>query len=125
MKLFVIGDSISQGFMSGAAARSDMAYSKWIAQKMGLEIGKDFRYPDWLANGLPFNLEEIFRALYRHYGSNIKGFEWLTVLQTINNSIDIAEDYYERGSGRPGIPYPGKVDFFNNVSVRGFTVADS
>ena len=52
MKLFVIGDSISQGFMSGAAARSDMAYSKWIAQKMGLEIGKDFRYPDWLANGL-------------------------------------------------------------------------
>src|SRR3712207_6958900 len=27
MKLFTIGDSISQGFMSGAAARTDLAYS--------------------------------------------------------------------------------------------------
>jgi len=121
----VIGDSISQGFMSGGAARSDLAYSALIAGKMGLRPDRDFRFPRWPVHGLPFNLEEIFRTLYRRYGSRISGFEWLTVLQTINRSIDQAEDFYERGGGQPEIPYPGGAEYFHNISVRGFTVADA
>ncbi len=37
MKLFTIGDSISQGVMSGAAARTDLAYSTLVAKKMELD----------------------------------------------------------------------------------------
>ena len=39
MKLFTIGDSIPQGFMSGAAARTNLAYSTLVAGCMGLEDG--------------------------------------------------------------------------------------
>lgn len=43
MKLFTLGDSISQGFMSGAAAQTDLAYSTLIARCMGLE--GEYEYP--------------------------------------------------------------------------------
>jgi hypothetical protein len=88
LKLFTIGDSVSQGFMSAAAARTDLTYSTLIARSMGLEDEDDFRYPKWELDGLPMNLEGIFRRLTERYGSNIRGPEWLTVLWTINSLID-------------------------------------
>jgi len=36
MKLFTIGDSISQGFMSMAAARTELSYSTLMARVLGL-----------------------------------------------------------------------------------------
>ena len=99
MKLFTIGDSVSQGFMSAAAARTDLTYSTLVARSMGLEIGTEYRYPEWAKDGLPLNLERAFRRLEERYGFNIRGAEWLTVLQTLNNVVDEAEDYYERGPG--------------------------
>lgn len=126
MKLFTIGDSVSQGFMSLAAARTDCAYSTLIAQKLGLDFEKkEYRYADWNIEGIPLNLEYIMRELQRKYGSNIGGFEWLTVLQTLNGLIDRAEDYYERGAGRADLPYDAGTSFFNNVAVWGFDAADS
>jgi hypothetical protein len=124
MKLFTIGDSISQGFMSLAAARTDLSYSTLLAQALGLKE-KDYRYPKWEAGGLPVNLELIFRALHRRYGVDISLFEWLTVLQTINDVVDVAEEYYERGLGRWDNPYDPNVEYFHNVSVKGFDVADA
>jgi hypothetical protein len=125
MKLFTIGDSISQGFMSLAAARTDLSYSGLLARKLGLRLQQDYRYPDWPAEGIPLNMEAILRRLNRRYGSDISGFEWLTVLQTINDVVDAAEDFYERGPGAADRPYPGGVTSFHNVSVTGFTVADA
>jgi hypothetical protein len=135
LKLFTIGDSVSQGFMSAAAARTDLTYSTLIARSMGLEDEDDFRYPKWELDGLPMNLEGIFRRLTERYGSNIRGPEWLTVLWTINSAVDEVEDYYERGPGAADKPYkdPGRqagedgagVSFFHNVAVTGFDVADS
>lgn len=122
MKLFAIGDSIAQGFMSGAAARTDLSFSTLIARKMGLT---DYKYPVWEAGGLPLNMEDVFRALNKRYGSDISGLEWLTFLPTINKVIDTSEEYYERGPGRANLPYPGKVNYFHNVAVRGFDVTDS
>jgi hypothetical protein len=131
LKLFTIGDSISQGFMSGAAARTDLSYSTLIARSMGLgpgpaaQPGTDYYYPDWPEGGLPANLEEILRALEERLGPEITGLEWLSVLKIVNSVLDRAEDYYERGPGRANAPYPGNVPFFHNVSVRDFDVADS
>jgi len=47
LKLFTIGDSVSQGFMSAAAARTDLTYSTLIARSMGLELENEYRYPKW------------------------------------------------------------------------------
>lgn len=124
MKLFTIGDSLSQGFMSLAAARTDLAFSTLLAAKLGLG-GADYRYPDWPRDGLPLNLEAILRELSRRYGADIGGFEWLSVPVAINTVVDRAEDYYERGAGAAGRTYPGGVPFFHNVAVTGFTVADA
>jgi hypothetical protein len=135
MRLFTIGDSVSQGFMSAAAARTDLTYSTLIARAMGLTPGQEYRYPEWALDGLPLNLERAFRRLEARYESNIRGLEWLTVLQTLNNVVDEVEDYYERGAGAADQPYRGQmgetegdasgVEYFHNIAVQGFDVADS
>ncbi len=108
--------------MSGAAARTDLAYSTLIARKMGID---DYCYPDvWKLGGHPLNLENVMRALNNRYGNDISGLEWLTVLQTINHQMDQVEDYYERGEGRATNP-TGLTGYYHNLSVRGFTVADA
>ena len=127
MKLFTIGDSVSQGFMSLAAARTDNAYSTLIAKQLGLQLNSDeYHFADWNDTGIPLNIEVIMRELQSRYGTNIGGLEWLTVGQTINRIVDRAEDYYERGDGREDVPYD-KIGtrFFNNAAVWGFDVADS
>ena len=53
MRLFTIGDSVSQGFMSAAAARTDLTYSTLVARAMGLTRGHEYRYPEWALDGLP------------------------------------------------------------------------
>lgn len=128
MKLFTIGDSVSQGFMSLAAAHTDLSYSTLIAQKLGLNLQQNYRFADW-NQGIPMDVENIMRRLNQRYGSNISNIEWLTVLQTINDIVDRAEDYYESGEGNPDQPYLAKdgktVEFFDNVAVWGFEVADA
>jgi hypothetical protein len=125
MKLFTIGDSISQGFMSLAAARTDLSYSTLLARKLGLQPELDYRYADW-DYGIPLDVEAIMRRLNQRYGSDISGLEWLTVLQTVNDVIDFSEDFYERGAGRADIPYGnGKIEYFDNVAVWGFEIADA
>lgn len=119
--LFTIGDSISQGFMSGAAARTDLAYSTLIAKELGV---KDYHFPEWPKEGLPFNLETIFRRLQRRLGEDISGiFEWPIAINIINHYLDEIEDYYERGEGR--LEKAIEPEPFHNVSVRGFDLSNS
>ena len=131
MRLFTIAASVSQGFMSGAAARTDLCYSTMIAKVLGREPGVDYLFPTWPEGGLPYNLEAVLRRLNQLYGSDIRGIEWAAALFTINAVIDRAEDYYERGDGRADAKYkdPGNpvkdIEFFHNVSARGFDVADA
>lgn len=127
IKLFTIGDSISQGFMSLAAARTDLSYSTLLAEKLGAHPDTDdYRYPKWPEGGLPVNLETVLRRLTQRYGTNIRGLEWLTVLHTINEVMDRAEDYYERGAGKVDAPYQdGNIEYFHNIAVQGFDLADA
>jgi hypothetical protein len=123
MKLFTIGDSISQGFMSGAAAHTELSYSTLIARALNL---KDYQYPDvWKVNGLPLNLEHLLRQLEKKYGSDINGFDWVTLLPYIDRILDEVEDYYEREEGREDQPNIDGRDFYHNVAVQGFDVADA
>lgn len=120
MKLFTIGDSISQGFMSGAAARTDLCFSTIISKLLKIP---DYNVPEWLKGGLPVNIEAVFRKLEKRLGANIQGpFEWPVALNIINNYLDDVEDYYESGEGWAEL---FKGNCYHNVSVRGFDVAYS
>ena len=119
--LFTIGDSISQGFMSGAAARTDLSFSTIISKIIEAE---NYNYPNWSKGGLPFNLELLFRKLENKLGKNISGpIEWTRAIVIINNYLDEVEDYYERGAGsleNSISPLP-----YHNVSIRGFDISNS
>jgi hypothetical protein len=122
MKLFTIGDSISQGFMSLAAARTDLAFSTLISKV--IDPNAQYRYSTW-RHGIPANLETLMRALHKKYGINIRGIEWLSALKTMNEVLDQAEDFYERGAGRADQPCPPGDTWYHNVAVEGFEIADA
>ena len=122
MKLFVIGDSISQGFMSLAAARTDLSFSSVIARTMNLE---NWRIPAWPKGGLPINLELLLRRIEGLSGPEVELLEWAKVLSRVSSMFDTIEDYYEREQGRPDAPDPSKFDYFHNIAIRGFDVADA
>jgi hypothetical protein len=125
MKLLTIGDSISQGFMSGAAARTDLAYSTLIARSLKLS-DRDYSYPNvWGAGGLPLNLENLLRQFVKKYSTDISGLEWIGVAKTVADFIDQIEDYYERGKGSAYQTDPNGAKFYHNIAVQGFDVADS
>ncbi|HYI68833.1 MAG TPA: hypothetical protein VEX87_03750 [Skermanella sp.] len=127
MKLFTIGDSISQGFMSLAAARTELSFSTLLARCLDVMPGTDdYPIPLWGAGGLPLNIENLLRVLQRKYGSDIRGpLEWPVALATINEYLDEVEDFYERGAGNIALPQAGHRQFYPNVAVAGFTVADA
>jgi hypothetical protein len=124
MKLFSIGDSITQGFMSFAAARTDACFSTLIARMLGAE---PYHVPtNWPHGGFPLNLEWMMRSLEKQLGSDIFGpFEWLQAVNTIRKHMDRVERYYERGKGKVGAPHPGGKLYFHNIAVFGLRVADA
>lgn len=132
MKLFTIGDSVAQGFMSASAARTDLCFSTLLARAFGLypdckktDIANYF-YPEWKANGAKTNIETILRRLERRYGPDIQNVEWATALFTMDSVLDESEQYYERGEGREDQPYHySGIDHFHNVAIQGFSAADA
>ena len=124
MKLFSIGDSITQGFMSFAAARTDTCYSTLIAELLGTD---PYRIPaDWPHGGFPLNLESMMRRLEKKFGSDIFGpIEWLRAVNTIRKYMDRVERYYERGKGKAGAAYPDGGAYFHNIAVFGLRLADA
>ncbi len=126
MKLFTIGDSISQGFMSGAAARTDLAFSTLIAEAMGLTQGPGYQIPAWSKGGHPVNLESLLRLLTTRFGRDIHFVEWPFALGAVSGYLDEVEDFYERGPGHERAPYgAGQIEYFHNIAIRGYTVADA
>lgn len=121
MKLFTIGDSISQGFMSGAAAKTDQSYSTLLAKVLG---ANGYNFPTWEKGGMPLDLETVFRRLQRKLDTNISGpLEWINAMVIINKYLDEIEDYYERGEGC--LDKSIGTGSYHNVSVRGFDVSNS
>ena len=134
MKLFTIGDSISQGFMSAAAARTDLCYSTLIARCLGLQPGRDYLFPRWELGGHPANVELLLRRLQKLYGGDIFGpIEWPMAITTAMLFLDKVEDHFERGEGAIDKHHPTwtpglrvrQDPWFHNVASRGMTVADA
>ncbi len=126
MKLLTIGDSFAQGFISGGAARTDLSFSTLIARCLGLRPGVDYVFPEWPIGGHPVNIEPILRQLQRTFGPEVSGaFDWLRAKVLIAEALDRIEDYYEDGPGAAHRAYAGGVEYFHNIAVRGFDIADA
>jgi len=120
-RLVVIGDSLSQGFMSGAIHRADLSYPVWIAKALG--IGAGFDVPSFEdAGGLPMNLERILGHLSRRFGGKIEWWEAVPAMAVVRGLLDRVEDYWERGAGT--LPVAGATTR-HNLSVWGFQLGDA
>ncbi|MBN2718903.1 MAG: hypothetical protein JXX14_23860 [Deltaproteobacteria bacterium] len=126
VKLFTIGDSISQGFMSGGAAKPQFSFGTLLANAIH---DREYSYLRWSpAHHLKVDLEFVLRALEKEYGSDIQGLEWACAIKSIARILDEAEDYFERGEGKIGNPVGAAThvdSYFQNVAVEGMDVGDA
>ncbi len=122
-KLVAIGDSLTQGFQSGAIFLTDWSYPAMIARSMNLQIPTEFRIPRFPGSGLPLNIEALLRWMSTQIGPDISLDEWfLHFPLLLNRFMDDVEDLYERGIGAQPAAFGG---VYHNLAVWGFRVADS
>ena len=120
--LVIIGDSLSQGFQSGAIHRPHLSYPALLAHAMDLGPNQ-FRMPDFSGQGgLPLNIENLLRRLADRYGERINPFEFVPALATARGLLDDVEDYWERG---PGSRASDTGPLHHNLAVWGFEIGDA
>lgn len=125
LKLAAIGDSLTQGFQSGAVELSKIEWSTpaIIARALGLDVPLDFRVPRIPGRGLPINLEDLLHEVARRLGTGVSDAEWIFRFPWIaRRYLDEIEDYYERGGGKLPPKFRG---YYHNLAVWGFTVRES
>ena len=66
-RLVTLGDSLTQGFQSGAIWLTSLSWPAMVPKELGW---KDFRYATYEGyGGLPFNIENCVRHLEAEFGS--------------------------------------------------------
>jgi hypothetical protein len=121
-RLVVLGDSLSQGFMSAAVFSTELSYPAIIANELGL-ASTQFRYPSFSAfGGLPSNMEFYLRRLEERYGKDFAGLELFGAGFRLRGWMDEAEDYWERGAGTNPVFPDGT---YHNLASWGMTVDDA
>lgn len=121
-RLVTIGDSLTQGFQSGAIFNTKLSYPMIIAREMGWD--KSMRYPTYggPGDGLPFNLERLARELEQQYGDNIDWWDFAPGLLFVRSYLDKVEDYWERGEGSR---LPTQQEINHNLSVYGWDLRNT
>ncbi|MEM7476469.1 MAG: lipase [Planctomycetota bacterium] len=124
LRIAAIGDSLTQGFMSGAISKTAQSYPALIARATGGQVPRDFRVPNFPGFGLPLNLEEYLRFCEHRLGTDISGKrDWLIRFPSLYQEFaDRVEDLYERGAGSRPAPFGG---VYHNLAIWGFRVFDS
>jgi hypothetical protein len=120
-RLVTIGDSLTQGFQSGAIFNTDLSYPAIIAYELGWY--DQFRRPHYPGlGGLPLNIEFLLRDLQARYGESLNPFEVPLALFRARQIMDDLEDYYERGAGSQP---PNVVGINHNLAVYGWDLRDT
>jgi hypothetical protein len=121
-RLVCIGDSLTQGFKSGAIFEPNLSFPSTIAWELGL-ADEEFRYPSFAGQGgLPTNIEFLLRRLDHQFGADIDWWEWPLAPIFLRQWMDEIEDYWERGPGTAPVRYGGP---YHNLGVFGFQVQDA
>lgn len=120
-RLVVIGDSLSQGFQSGAVFNTSLSYPAIIAYQLGWL--DDFRFPHYGGpGGLPLNIELLLRTLEDRFGRKLDVWEVPLALFVARDFMDRVEDYWERG---PGSVLPTFTAINHNLSEYGWDLRDA
>ena len=121
-RLVCLGDSVTQGFKSGAIFEPETSFPAIIAWEMGLRDDA-FRFAPFAGEGgLPLNIENLLRRLDHRYGANVNVWEIPQALASVRSWMDQTEDYWERGPGAAPLSYNGP---FHNLAVWGFDLQDA
>jgi hypothetical protein len=119
-RLVVIGDSLTQGFQSGAIFNTRLSYPMIIAWEMGWD--SYFRYPTYDGfGGLPFNIEYIVRHLEQRFGPETNWWEVPLAYFELRHLLAQIEDWWERG---PGANIPKTIGIKHNLAVWGWDLRD-
>ncbi|MCJ0902112.1 hypothetical protein [Rhodococcus sp. ARC_M6] len=120
-RLVAIGDSLSQGFQSGAVFNTDLSYPAIIAYQLGWF--DQFRFPRYGGpGGLPLNIELLLRTLEERFGTTTDLWEIPLALFAARGFMDQVEDHWERG---PGSFAPTFSAINHNLSVYGWDLRDA
>jgi len=123
LKIAAIGDSLTQGFQSGAIWNTAWSFPAIVARSYGLAVPSDFRVPSFGKLGLPLNLERLLYEAEERLSARPSDFELFVRLPlVIQDFIDEVEDYYERGAGAAPAKFGGS---YHNQAVWGFALADA
>jgi lysophospholipase L1-like esterase len=123
IKLAAVGDSLTQGFQSGAIHNTAWSFPAIIARSFGQSVPGEFRVPSFGTYGLPLNLEQLMYradAALSERASDIEVAVRLPIL--IPQFLDEVETYYERGAGSGPAKFGGS---YHNVAVWGFALAEA
>lgn len=121
-RLVTIGDSLTQGFQSGAIFNTKLSYPTIIGREMGWS---QFRYPTYEGpgSGFPLNLEHLVRQIENKLGDTIDWWEFASFLSLVRNYLDEVEDYWERGPGSIPPDPSGKIN--HNLAVYGWDLRNT
>jgi hypothetical protein len=120
-RLVTIGDSLTQGFQSGAIFNTKLSYPMIIAREMGWS---QMRYPTYggPGDGLPLNLEWLARQLERQFGESINVLDFTPALLHLRGLLDKVEDYWERGEGSR---LPTQQEINHNLAIYGWDLRNT
>jgi hypothetical protein len=123
-RLVTIGDSLTQGFQSGAIYNTNLSFPVMIARELGWN---QFRYPPVFGgpgNGLPLNLEKLVRELGDRYQieDGVNALDVAVLLPWLRGYLDKVEDYWERGAGSKP-PETGPIN--HNLGVYGWDLRNT
>lgn len=121
-RLVAIGDSLTQGFQSGAIFNTALSYPALIAQALGQA---QFRFPTYggPGDGLPLNLEKLARLLEARFGDTLDWWEFAPGLLAVREFLDQVEDYWERGEGSISPPETGPIN--HNLAIYGWDLRNT
>ncbi|MHC5261453.1 hypothetical protein ACYSUO_26510 [Streptomyces sp. UC4497] len=120
-RLVAMGDSLTQGFQSGAIFNTGLSYPAIVAYELGSVA--QFRYPLYEGvGGLPFNIELLLRDLEARYGQDVDWWEVPLAAFRARGLMDRVEDYWERG---PGQAVPSTTAIMHNLAVFGWDLRDA
>ncbi|HKY39606.1 MAG TPA: hypothetical protein VJN18_26890 [Polyangiaceae bacterium] len=121
LRLAAIGDSLTQGFQSGAISKTTWSMPAMVAMSLGLSVPGDFLVPRVLGAGLPLDIERMLRDLEPNVRP-AEGGALSRLVFELPAYFDQLEQYYERGPGVTPSTFRGN---YHNVAIWGFALADA
>lgn len=122
LNIVAIGDSLTQGFVHGAAGRPRWSYPAILARALGVDDA-GHRVPEDEGPGFPVDVSKLLSYVEARAGAELRGSKWLLQLPYhVNRYIDLVEDFYERGPGQRPRAAQGT---YHNLACFGFTVNEA